>query len=76
MTIILLTTTVNVQNKRFLREVDPVDRMNSYNKSISQWLTKTNLPIVVVENTGYTFPEWEEKNTKIDLKLYLFERMN
>lgn len=60
MNIILLTTTVNVHNKRFLREIDPLERIQSYTKSVSQWLTKTNLKIVVVENSGYIFPEWDE----------------
>jgi len=60
MNIIILTTTVNVHNKRFLREIDPSDRIQSYTKSVSQWLIKTNLKIVVVENSGYSFPEWDE----------------
>jgi hypothetical protein len=58
MPIILLTTTVNVQNKIALLQTDPYDRINTYTKSVYQWLSKTNLPIVIVENTGYSFPEW------------------
>lgn len=58
MSIILLTTTVNVQNKTWLRQIDPVERIETYTKSLFQWLMNTKLPIVVVENTGYTFEEW------------------
>jgi hypothetical protein len=57
--IIILTTTVNVQNKCYLYQTDPVERLLIYKKSISQWL-KTNFKIVVVENSGYTFPEFME----------------
>lgn len=58
MSIILLTTTVNVQNKSWLREVNPLERVGSYTRALSLWLNNTKLPIVVVENTGYTFEEW------------------
>lgn len=58
MSIILLTTTVNVQKKSWLREINPLERIGSYTRSLSQWLNNTKLPIVVVENTGYTFEEW------------------
>ena len=60
MSIILLTTTVNVQHKIYLRETNPLDRIETYTKSLSQWLKYTKLPIVVVENTGYTFEEWND----------------
>ena len=60
MSIILLTTTVNVQHKIFLRETNPLDRIATYTKSLSQWLKYTKFPIVVVENTGYTFEEWND----------------
>jgi len=62
MTIILLTTTVYVQNKCALLQVDPIDRINTYTKSVTQWLEKTTFKIVVVENTGYSFPEWNYLN--------------
>jgi|LauGreSuBDMM15SN_2_FD.fasta_scaffold113521_1 hypothetical protein len=58
MSIILLTTTVNVQSKTYLKQTDPIERMEYYTKSLYQWLTLTNFPIIVVENTGYTFDEW------------------
>lgn len=60
MSILLLTTTVNVQDKLALREIDPLDRIATYTKSLSQWLEKTKFRIVVIENTGHSFPEWQE----------------
>jgi hypothetical protein len=58
MSIILLTTTVNVQKKDWLREANPLERIVTYTRSLSFWLKETKLPIVVVENNGYTFEEW------------------
>lgn len=57
-TTIVLTTTVRVNWKKIcLHQTDPSQRIATYLKSIRQWLQKTNLNIVVVENAGYTFPE-------------------
>jgi hypothetical protein len=59
--LIILTATVNVDfNKFFLFQTNPEERLLYYNKSIKQWLEKTNLKICVVENSGYIFPELEE----------------
>jgi hypothetical protein len=56
--LIILTATVNVNyNKFFLYQTNTEERLFYYNKSIIQWLEKTNLRICVVENSGYTFPE-------------------
>jgi len=52
---ILLTTTVHTQPKETLHQTDKQQRINTYLKSIKQWLEKTNLTIVVVENSGYNF---------------------
>ena len=62
--VIILTTTVYPQNKCFIHQSNPVKRIESYLKSIHQWLEHTLLPIVVVENSGYTFPEL--KNVESD----------
>jgi hypothetical protein len=69
MTIILLTTTIHIQNKLALREIDPQERIVTYTKSLSQWLEKTTFKIVVVENTGYSFPEWNEWKEKYNDRL-------
>jgi len=60
---IILTTTVHVNlKKNYLAQTDKNTRIKTYLKSIKQWL-KTNFHIIVVENSGYTFPELEnEKN--------------
>jgi hypothetical protein len=54
---ILLTTTVNVHDVTYLFQVDPKSRIRSYLKSIKNWLYETDLNIVLVENSGYSFEE-------------------
>jgi hypothetical protein len=48
---------VTVQAKSYLVQTDKNERAGVYVKKIRQWLENTDFPIVVVENTGYTFPE-------------------
>ena len=55
--IILLTTTVNVQNKVYLFQTDRNERIQVYVKRVKKWLEDTSLPILLVENTGHTFEE-------------------
>jgi hypothetical protein len=55
--VIVLTTTVYPQNKCFIYQSNYMERIKSYLKSIHQWIEHTLLPIIVVENSGYTFPE-------------------
>jgi hypothetical protein len=69
MSILLLTTTVNVQKKLALREINPLERIATYTKSLSQWLEKTRFRIVVIENTGHSFPEWQEWKEKYSDRL-------
>jgi hypothetical protein len=61
---IILTSTVYVNLKKCcLVQKDVNARIETYLKSIKQWLQKTNFHIILVENSGYTFPELEnEKN--------------
>ena len=55
---IILTSTVNINPiKWYLFQRDKNDRLQAYLKSVSQWLTKTNFKIVLVENSGYDFNE-------------------
>jgi hypothetical protein len=55
---ILLTTTVNVQNhKCYLYQTKKEDRLNTYLKSVVNWLDNTLFNIVLVENSGYDFNE-------------------
>lgn len=61
-TTIILTSTVNVNlNKIFLSQIDKNERLNTYMKSIKQWLVNTNFNIVLVENSGYQFEELQEE---------------
>lgn len=63
---ILLTTTVHINNKiPLLYQKNKQERVDTYLKSIEKWLTYTSLPIVVVENSGYTFPEIKSPNLEI-----------
>ena len=55
--VIILTMTVTVGKKDTLVQVNPRDRIDTYLKSIRSWLNKTELKIVVVENSGYEFKE-------------------
>lgn len=55
---ILLTTTVSVKkDMRFIAQSDKDERVQTYLKSIRQWLEKTDYKVVVVENSGYMFEE-------------------
>ena len=61
--VIILTCTVNRQAKIVERipggQSDTKERAETYIKSIKKWLYETSLPIIVVENSGYEFPELE-----------------
>jgi len=58
MVVIILTSTVFVQNKIFLHQTNPQERIECYRKSIEQWLN-TNFKIIIVENSGYPFDEFK-----------------
>ena len=60
---IVLTTTVNV-HKVGLKQKNKEERIQTYLASIHQWLL-TDLPIIVVENSGYTFPQL--KGTRVEV---------
>jgi len=69
--IIILTSTVNVNfNKIFLHQMDSSERLKIYIKSVTEWLNKTKLKIILVENSGYTF---EELNNEKELFKDRFE---
>jgi hypothetical protein len=57
-TTIILTSTVNINSKKyFLHQVNKNERLQSYLKSVLQWLKKTDLKIILVENSGYKYEE-------------------
>lgn len=61
---ILLPTTVNIHSTPVIHQKNKQERIETYLTSIRQWLM-TDLPIVVVENSGYTFPEL--KGTRVEV---------
>ena len=57
-TTIILTSTVNVNlNKSYLFQTCKNERLETYLKSVLQWLNKTKFNIILVENSGYNFDE-------------------
>lgn len=60
---ILLTTTVTTNGLGTIQK-NKEERIQTYLASIHQWLL-TDLPIIVVENSGYTFPEL--KGTRVEV---------
>ena len=55
---IILTCTVNVgKNIRVLAQKDSNERKQLYLNSINSWINYTPFNIIVVDNSGYTFPE-------------------
>jgi hypothetical protein len=58
---IILTSTVSINpKKRFIYDTDGNSRLNTYLKSIKQWLDNTNFKIVLVENSGHKFSEIDD----------------
>lgn len=59
--VVLLTSTVNINTQLmhlYQRNADA--RLVAYMKAIRRWLQETNFKIVLVENSGYSFPELAE----------------
>ena len=62
---IILTSTVDVFNNiDSCVQTDRNDRINTYKKSVLQWLEKTSFHIIIVENSGYDFPELDAEKEK------------
>ena len=62
---IILTCTVYVNYKKIcLAQTNPTHRIQTYLKSIRKWLNSTNFHIIVVENSGYTFPSLTNEKIK------------
>ena len=60
---ILLTSCVTPFNSK--NEIDINYRRELYTLQIKRWLSDTNLPIYVVESSGYTFPDIQHERLKI-----------
>jgi len=66
-TVILLTATVTInKNKVFMFQQEKEERLQTYIKSIQQWLN-TSFPIVVVENSNY---DLQLKHPRLDYITY------
>jgi hypothetical protein len=50
------------------------DKLFYYERSIKTWLEKTNLPIFIVESSGYSFPEF--KNTRLNVCTFDLQNQN
>lgn len=61
MSIIILSTTVQIFNVYKVFQKNKQERLDTYLKSIREWIN-TDFKILVVDNSGYTFPELEKKN--------------
>ena len=71
MTTIILTSTINVNLKKcYLFQKDANSRLDTYLKSILQWLYKTNFNIILVENSGYNY---NELNNEKEIYKHRFE---
>ena len=68
-TIIILTTTVEIFNVYKVFQKDKNKRLNTYLNAIQKWLN-TDFKIIVVDNSGYTFPELEKNNNLHILSYY------
>lgn len=54
--VLLMTTTVNIfDNVSWLSQKNKQERLKMYGKKIIKWLNKSNLKIVVIENSDYKF---------------------
>lgn len=56
--LIILTATVNVNlKKECIFQTNKTDRINTYVKSVLQWLKNTKFHILLIDNSGYEFNE-------------------
>jgi hypothetical protein len=70
-TIIILTTTVKIFNVYKVFQQDKNDRLTTYLNAIQKWLD-TDFKIIVVDNSGYTFPELK-KNNNLHIISYYYD---
>lgn len=68
---IILTATVHVTSNSAY-QVDKQDRINTYLKATRQWLHNTHVNVILVENSGYDFPELKEELEKYSSRFEIF----
>jgi hypothetical protein len=63
--VIILTSTVNVNPNKFcMFQTSPNERLHTYLSNVLQWLYKTNLDVILVENSGYIYDELNDEKDK------------
>lgn len=66
-TTLILTSTVFINpGKWYIYQIDKEERLQTYLKSIRQWLANSNFNIIVVDNSGYTYDELNEEKTQYE----------
>ena len=70
---LILTTTVYIHDKLYIYQKNTEERLKLYIKSIKQWLDLTHFYILVVDNSGYTFPELKEINCNDRFQIISFK---
>ena len=66
--VIILTCTVHTNPQiTFLFQKDVKSRKKAYVESIHQWVHCTNFKIIVVENSGYSFPEFKPVPGRLEI---------
>lgn len=82
--VIILTSTVYPHNNvSYVYQNNHNERIQTYEKSFKQWIDKSNIDIVIVENSGYDFSyllNGNHRNTNIEFvsvpKSYIEPRMS
>ena len=63
-----MTCTVNINpTKSWVFQRGAQDRLETYLKSITQWLIKTNFNIVIVENSGFDFEPLLPQSQRLEI---------
>ena len=73
-TIIILTCTVKIFNVHKVFQSDSDERLKTYIDAIAKW-QNTDFKIIVVDNSGYTFPEIQ-RNDKIHILSYMYNEID
>ena len=66
-TVLILTSTVNVFKVHSLFQKNREERLKTYVTALKKWIEETNFKIIIVDNSGYDYPEF--KNSESFLKL-------
>tara|TARA_Y100000992_G_scaffold34564_1_gene19377 strand:- start:1434 stop:2090 length:657 start_codon:yes stop_codon:yes gene_type:complete len=73
-TIIILTCTVKIFNVHKVFQSDSDERLKTYIDAITKW-QNTDFKIIIVDNSGYTFPEIQ-RNDNIHILSYMYNEID